>query len=192
MLGSVRRRWTTAVAVLALVLTAAALLIATTPRSYVSTATVGIVPGRTNVSIDSFGQLANVAPLYAELARSTDVRARVRTLVGGDVGATTVRTFRDTPLILKLDATATSPETAEATAAAFVTALQDEARTGAVAPASQVSIRVFGAPGLPSAPTSPQVSVILFAAVVIGLLLAVAAAVIRDAPTVAQSSKRRR
>jgi len=188
--AAVRRRWLTAVGVFLLVLAAGALVIVTTPRSYLSTATVGIVPSSANVSLESFGQLSNVAPLYAELARSTAVRELVRDTVDGEVGVTSVRTFRDTPLIIKLDASAGSPEAAQATASAFVDALQAEADAGRVAPSSQVTVRVFGAPGLPSSPTSPQVDVIVFASVIIGLLLAVVAAVIRDTPGPAPTRRR--
>jgi uncharacterized protein involved in exopolysaccharide biosynthesis len=186
-LACVRRQWLTALAVLLLVAAAAAALIALTPRSYVSTATIGIVPGSTAVSLDSFGQLSNVAPLYAELARSTAVRERTRDLVDGEVGATTVRTFRDTPLIIKLDATASTPEAAQTTATAFVEALQQEADTGAVAPRSQVAVQLFGAARLPDSPVSPRVNLIAYAAAIVGLVLAVVAAVFRDTPAPTRS-----
>lgn len=181
-LAAVRRRWITAITVLVLVLAAAAAVIVITPRSYVSTATVGIVPGSPAVSIESFGQLVNVAPLYAELARSSAVRDRTVALVDGEVGATSVRTFRDTPLIIKLDATASTPDAAQATAAAFVDALEAEADNGAVAPRSQVAVQVFGTPGRPGSPVAPRVTIIGFGAVIVGLVLAVVAAVFRDAP----------
>lgn len=179
---AVRRQWLLAVAVLAVTLAVAVLVIVSTPRSYVATATVGIVPGSAAADLDSFGQLPNVAPLYAELARSEPVRSRTRDLVEGEVGVTSVRVFRDTPLILKLDATAGSAGSARDTAAAFVRALQAEARTGAVAPASQVAVKLFGAPAAPGSAVAPRVNVILFAGMLAGLVLAVVAAVLRDAP----------
>jgi len=181
-IACVRRQWFAALAVLLLVLAAAAAVIATTPRIYLSTTTVGIVPGSTAVSIESFGQLSNVAPLYAELARSTAVRDRTRALIDGEVGATSVRSFRDTPLILKLDATASTPEAAQATATAFAEALQGEADEGTVAPPSQVNVQVFGAAGLPGEAVAPRVTVIAYTAVIVGLLLGVVAAVLRDTP----------
>jgi len=182
-LTSVRRHWLVAGAVFILVVAAAAAVLVATPRTYVSTATIGIVPGGPSVGLENYGQLSNVAPLYAELAVSTAVRDRTRALVTGEEGVTSVRSFRDTPLVLKLDASASTPEAAQITASAFAEALLAEAANGVIAPRSQVTLRVFSAPGLPSTPVSPQRNLILLAGVLAGLVLAVVAAVFRDAPS---------
>lgn len=181
LLVAVRRRWLTATVVLLLVLLVAGIFTWFTPRTYTASATVGIVPGSSATSLESFGQLANAAPLYAELARSSDVRLRAQQLSDRQLGSLVVRTFRETPLILKVEATASSAIAAQSTADAYVQALQEASDQGAVLPADQVVVRLFSAPNLPSSPSAPKVRLILVVAVLVGLVLGTVAAVWREA-----------
>lgn|GEM_PF-5398605 len=178
---AVRRRWraVTVVFLTALVAGTATLLIQT--PVYQSTATIGLVPGPNSISSDNnvLGQLAVAAPLFSEAANSAAIRAAARHELPPNValGALTVVTFRDTPLVFKLVATSGSPAAAQASASAYGRALQQAAQAGDILPSPLAQIRVLGAPELARDPRSPRPKVILAAAAFLGLALGVIAAV---------------
>jgi succinoglycan biosynthesis transport protein ExoP len=181
-LVAIRRRWATVLAVLVLALAGAeATLLLSTP-TYQSTATMGLVPGDASPADNALGQIAVAAPLFTELAQSTDVRTAAGQELAGKValGPLTVNTYRDTPLVFKLVVTSSSADAAQAGAAAYSSALIRLSATGELLSRRVAQVRLIGAPARPGPPVSPRPRETLLVAAFLGLVLGIVAAVLQQ------------
>jgi polysaccharide biosynthesis transport protein len=180
-----RRRWLTALAVLAVVLAAAAAAIAAQEPRYESSATMGLVPARVGgktPDITALGQVAVSAPLFTEAARSQVVReeAKDRLGPGRSLGSMRVSSSREAPIVFKIVVSAPDARSARVGAAAYANALISYADQGAVLPTGLVTLKLLVPPELPSAPSGPRAPFTLTAAAIVGLIFGVAAAMLRE------------
>lgn len=188
-LQMVRRRWVTAVVSFLLVLGAAVFALQTQNPVYEATATVGLVPtssssSTTNdlTSITLLGQAAAILPLYSEALTSIDTRrlAAADMPPGMALGSVSASTFQNFPTILRINTRSTSPVAAQRSAQAFVTALQKRANAGDIGVNGLISLQELGSPVLPTTPVSPHKKLTLGIGLMLGLVLAVAAAWLRE------------
>lgn len=152
--------------------------LATQTRTYRSTSTVALVPINDATAIYVLSQVATISPLYGEGVKSAATLSEAASRIEGTpLGRISVRTF-STP-VLKIDATATSPERARRSAQAVTDVLVERAERGDVG-IPQLRVLPLNRPTLPSAQYSPQPSLTLAFGVILGLGLAIAAVMLRE------------
>ncbi len=171
-----RRRWT-ALLVLVLVAAAAAGWLALAPRRYTAVATITAVPAPGVVQSDVDGlentlaALANSRPVLQDVAAKVGPRRSIATLQrevrGERVGAT---------MLIRVRVQDGSPEVARLIANSVVDALPLHDPTG-----GKVVFTDAGRAVTPGAPSVPNWTVVILIATGAGIVLAIAAALIRDA-----------
>jgi uncharacterized protein involved in exopolysaccharide biosynthesis len=137
-----------------------------------STATLALTPSGGD-SFTLLSQVNTIIPLYAEAikARETSQIAQAQ-LHTSRLGAVSVRTFRDAPII-KLDATSSDPRVAYQTAQAIADALIVRLKRGEVG-LTNVRVLEVDRPIVPEDPVWPLPKLTLIIAGVLGLGLGVA------------------
>lgn len=150
--------------------------------TYTATASVGVVPTNDSASVSDFNGLVSLLlPTLGEISTSSNTLSdAVRRIpdpptvsqLRGKVTATTVQNT----LVLRIAVTDGDPERAALLANAVAAALPGNDPTGGL-----VALKIVDAANAPSTPTAPKPTLILGLGVVLGLGLAVAGALVRDA-----------
>lgn len=152
--------------------------LATQARTYRSTSTVALVPTDDATAIYVLSQVETISPLYGEGVKSSATLGEAAARIGGaPLGRISVRTF-STP-VLKIDATATSPELAQRSAEVVTDVLVKRARAGEVG-IPQLRVLPLNRPALPTSQYSPQPRLTIAFGILLGLGFAVAAAMLRE------------
>lgn len=163
------------------------------PRIYASESTgIVVTGGADNLSLSLAGDnlAKSKAKNYKSVASSRLIADRVKATTGLDtsadalLGSVTISVPSDTAEI-RVSAESTSPETAQRVADAWVLGLAEqvaeiEGPSAGDAAAPPVRIIALGKAVLPTAPVSPNVRLILAAGALVGLLLGVAYALVRN------------
>ena len=170
-----RRRLTIAVvAIVAIVVSAGVAL--TRTKEYESTQTLALFP---NVKYQS-GQvgansITTLLPTYATVADSPANKATAASLLGHPLNATVSSATTAGTGILKISATSADPQAAASAAGAVSQAFDQTLGTKAVLVAQTV-----GQATVPTAPVSPNKTLIIGAGVILGLALGLALALVLD------------
>lgn len=167
------RHWRAYCAVLVLCLLAGLVATLQQETRYESTATIGLTPGTNAKSIDSMGQLAVAAPLYTEAVESSELRrrARVRAPSGTTLGEVRVESFRETPVVFKIVASASNAKDAQATASAYGAALQAFAQDGHLLAPELAQVRIVSGANLPEDQVQPRPALTMFASLGVAVAL---------------------
>ncbi|MCA1841834.1 MAG: polysaccharide biosynthesis tyrosine autokinase [Actinobacteria bacterium] len=182
-----RRKWAF-LATCAVVMAATAGFLAVQPRVYQSTATLGLTP-RTNAGVTDesqqiliFSQIDVITPLYAEAvtAKETAALAQSKLPDGAELGAISVRTFRDAPLVLKVSARDRSPRVAQLSAAAIVEALIQRSNGGEINSPPLLTLVRINRPALPVEPISPRPKLTLIVGAILAVGFGAGAALVLD------------
>jgi capsular polysaccharide biosynthesis protein len=169
-----RRRWPVVIVMTLVWVVVAAVVVQLQPRTYQATATVQV----TSHDSTFLAQVDQVIQTYAEAAKSRDTQAMAQAAGAGPLATIAVRTFLGSP-VLKIDATDTSPEVAQRTAAAVTRALLTRAASGEVG-ITGLSLLVVEQPSLPTAPIAPTPKLTLAIAAVVGLGLGIGTAMLGE------------
>jgi succinoglycan biosynthesis transport protein ExoP len=151
---------------------------------YESTATLALQPHGTN-SNDAFllSTLDQIVPVYADSATASSTLRRAQGIIGRPLASISVQTFKGTG-ILKIQARSTHPRLAQLSAAAVARALVDrtQAKTNAIG-IRGLDLILLSAPELPTVQVFPRTKLTILVALLLGLALGAAAAVLRESLT---------
>ncbi len=164
--------------VLALTIAVALGSLVTQTRIYRATSTVALVPVNDSTAIYVLSQVATISPLYGEGVKSTATLSQAASrMQGTPLGRISVRTF-STPVV-KIDADSPSREGARRSAQVVTDVLVERAGTGDVG-IPQLRVLPLNRPTLPTSAYSPQPRLTLAFGILLGLGLAVGAALLRE------------
>lgn len=145
---------------------------------YEASTTIALSPKNAQNGLILFGILDAVVPVYADAAGSPTTLAIARRRTGGHLGSVSVDTYTGTPII-KIRARDHSPRVARATADAVTAALLQRVTKGGIG-LNSVRVVELDQATLPTVPVFPRKRLTLLIAVVLGLILGVAAAILRE------------
>jgi len=145
---------------------------------YEASTTIALSPKDAQNGLILFGILDAVVPVYADAAGSPTTLAIARAQAGGSLGTVSVDTYTGTPII-KIRARDHSPRVARDTADAVTRALLQRVTKGGIG-LNSVRVVELDRATLPTAPVFPRKRLTLLIAIVLGLILGVAAAILRE------------
>jgi succinoglycan biosynthesis transport protein ExoP len=149
-----------------------------TPQ-YESTATLALTPkGTGGNDLVLYGILNQVVPFYADAADSRTTLQRAEARLGRKLADISVETFSGTG-ILRIKARSPHPRVAQASATAVTDALLARAGLSEIG-TPQFALKEIDAPALPTSPVFPRTKLTLLVALLLGLGLGLAAAVLRE------------
>jgi len=154
----------------------AALQVATTV--YESSTTLALSPKNAQNGLILFGIMDAVVPVYADAAGSPTTLDLARPMSPHPLGSVAVDTFKGTPII-KIRARDHSPYVARDTANAVTRALLQRVTKGGIG-LSSVRVVELDRATLPTTPVFPRTRLTLLVAALLGLILGVAAALLRE------------
>jgi capsular exopolysaccharide synthesis family protein len=180
LLGAIRRFWLLALTVfaLAVVLGCAAAFLPT--KKYTTTATVVGTPAtrQTNVDSASLDAVRFLLPTIASQVDTNTFRDEVQAAVPPELWRDDVEMSATTDAgtsLVRVSAVSESPQTSQVVATAAAEQLVQQEVS------SLVSIQLLDPAELPTSPSSPKATLILFASIVLGLIAAVLAPVCANA-----------
>jgi capsular exopolysaccharide synthesis family protein len=147
-------------------------------KQYESTATLALTPKGTGNDLLLFSQLDTIAPFYADGATSRPTLENARRRLGRPLSSISVESFKGTG-ILKIKARGPKPRLTQLSAAAVTNALIDRVEKGDVGIPS-LKLSLVDPPALPTTPVFPRTRLTLFVALLLGLGLGFAAALLRE------------
>ena len=145
---------------------------------YKSTSTLALTPPNTGNGLLFFQTLDPVVSVYATAAETRSIRTAAAARLNGKLAHISVRTFRATPII-KIDARSTSPLLAQRSAQVVGDVLLERAARGAVG-ISSLTLQQIDRPSVPTSPVFPNKKLTVFVAILLGLGLGIAAALLRE------------
>jgi tyrosine-protein kinase len=145
---------------------------------YESSTTIALSPRDAQNGLILFGILDAVVPVYADAAGSPTTLALARKKSPHPLGDVTVETFSGTPII-KIHARDHSPFVARDTADAVAAALLQRVQRDRIGLATIRLVELDKAT-LPTSPVFPRKKLTLLVAVLLGLILGIAAAILRE------------
>jgi tyrosine-protein kinase len=151
---------------------------------YESTATLALTPKGTGPeAVIYLGTLDQIVPVYGDSATSPSTLRRAQGILGHPLCATSVETFKGTGII-KVKGRCTDPRRAQLTAAAVSRALIERThdKTNPLG-LSGLNLTLIDTPELPTAQVYPRTKLTILVALVLGLALGCAAAVLRESLT---------
>jgi receptor protein-tyrosine kinase len=172
------RRKLTAAAVLVVVLGTAIAGLQVVSPVYESTSTLALSPRAIGNDLLFLQTVDAIVPIYATAADSGTTKDAARTQLGGKLASISVRSFQSSPII-KIDARGRDPRTVQRSAQAVTDALQARVANGEVG-VPGLQLDEIDHPGLPDKPVFPDKKLTVVVALVLGFLLALAAALLRD------------
>jgi receptor protein-tyrosine kinase len=167
-----------ALAALAVVLATAFAAVKLQQPQYDSFSTLALSPDNPDDAVVLYNTIDVIVPVYAEAVESTSTLQRSEQSLGHPIGSVKVRTFERTPII-RIVVRHPVPAQAQAGARALTTALLDRERVEEVG-IPGMSLREVNSPALPTEPAVPQTKLTLIVAGIIGLGLAIGAALLRE------------
>jgi capsular exopolysaccharide synthesis family protein len=173
------RRKLTASAVMLLALGAAVAGLKLVTPVYESTATLALTPRAVGNDLLFLQTVDAIVPIYAEAGQARQTRSAARDRLGGELAATIdVRSFQSSPII-KIAARDADPKLAQRSAQAVTDVLEQRVTSGEVG-VPGLSLSEIDHPGLPDQAVFPNTKLTILVAAILGLLLALAAALLRD------------
>lgn len=175
------RRKITVVVVMAVVLATAVVALRLVTPLYESTATLGLRPNANNDALVFFTTLDAIVPIYADAATSRTTLAQAQLRAGEPLGDISVRTFEGTPII-KVSARSESPVHARRSVSLVTSTLLERSRGGNFG-VPGLSLVQLDRPSLPTDPVFPNIPLSIAVAILLGLVLGMGTAVLRDTLT---------
>jgi receptor protein-tyrosine kinase len=172
------RRKLTAAAVLLVVLGVAVAGLQVVSPVYESTSTLALSPKAIGNDLLFLQTVDAIVPIYATAAESGTTADEARKRLGGHLASVSVRSFQSSP-ILKIDARGGDPRTVQRSAQAVTDVLQERVTSGEVG-VPGLALDEIDHPALPVKPVFPDKKLTLLVALVLGFLLALAAALLRE------------
>jgi capsular exopolysaccharide synthesis family protein len=171
------RKWVVVV-VTALAIGGAVLALRLITPVYESTSTVALSPGKLDNDLVFFQTVDAIVPIYATAAKSTTTLDAAEQANGGRLADISVRTFEAAP-IMKIDARGTDRRLVQQSAQAVTDVLQARVERGEVGIQS-LNLAQIDRPVLSASPVFPDGKLTIVVALLLGLALGVATALLQE------------